>query len=310
LAPETKETYLMAIRENNPEPSNPLGMDGIEFVEYATSEPLALGAILEKMGFVQTARHRSREVALYRQGGMNVIVNADPESWLSIGEDSQSTALSGIALRVRDANQAYRHATERGAWPIPTRAGAMELNIPGVHGAGGSVIYFVDRYTDFSIYDVDFKPMPNVPNVSAAPPAIAGMHFFGVVQTVRCDRSQQWVDFYQQLMGFRVLPEGRYFGILPKGTLLESPCRKFYLQLLEPPQGGDDVEWEEEMIRLGLGTPNVPAATAELARRGVVFADRQPVQPSERGALTQLFRGGVSFELVKSHLEQEQGAGS
>jgi 4-hydroxyphenylpyruvate dioxygenase len=295
--------------ENNPEPSNPLGMDGIEFVEYATSEPLALGAILERMGFMQTARHRSREVALYRQGGMNIIVNADPESWLSVGSDVQSTVLSGIALRVRDANHAYRHATGLGAWPIPTRAGAMELNIPGVHGAGGSVIYFVDRYTDFSIYDVDFKPLPQLPdmpaglNLAAAPAPIAGMHFFGVVQSVRRDRSQQWVDFYQQLMGFRVLPEGRYFGILPKGTLLESPCRKFYLQLIEPPEGGDDVQWEEELIRLGLGTPDVAAATAELVRRGVVFVDRQPVQPSEKGALTHLFRGGVSFELVKSHLE-------
>ncbi|MBK4736677.1 4-hydroxyphenylpyruvate dioxygenase [Noviherbaspirillum pedocola] len=289
----------MSIHENNPEPNNPLGMDGIEFVEYATSEPLALGAILERMGFAQTARHRSREVALYRQGGMNVIVNADRESWLSAGEDAQSTVLSGIALRVRDANHAYRHATALGAWPIPTRADAMELNIPGVHGAGGSVIYFVDRYTDFSIYDVDFKPLSNV---SAAPAALAGMHFFGVVQSVRRDRSQQWVDFYAQLMGFRVLPEGRYFGILPKGTLLESPCRKFYLQLIEPPEGGDDVLWEEELIRLGIGTPDVAAATAELARRGVVFVDREPVQPSEKGALTQLFRGGVSFELVKSHL--------
>jgi 4-hydroxyphenylpyruvate dioxygenase len=262
-----------------------------------------LGAILEKMGFAQTARHRSREVALYRQGGMNIIVNADPESWLSVGSDSQSTVLSGIALRVRDANHAYRHATEHGAWPIPTRADAMELNIPGVHGAGGSVIYFVDRYTDFSIYDVDFKPLPNV---TATPPAIAGMHFFGVVQTVRPDRSQQWVDFYLQLMGFRVLPEGRYFGILPKGTLLESPCRKFYLQLIEPPEGGDDVQWDEELIRLGIGAPDVPAATAELARRGVVFVDRQPVQPSEKGALTQLFRGGVSFELVKSDIGSRQ----
>jgi 4-hydroxyphenylpyruvate dioxygenase len=297
----------MSIRENNPEPSNPLGMDGIEFIEYATSEPFALGAILEKMGFVQTARHRSREVALYRQGGMNVIVNADRDSWLSVGEDAQSTVLSGIALRVRDANHAYRHATAHGAWPIPTRADAMELNIPGVHGAGGSVIYFVDRYTDFSIYDVDFKPLPNV---SPTPEALAGMHFFGVVQSVRRDRSQQWVDFYAQLMGFRVLPEGRYFGILPKGTLLESPCRKFYLQLIEPPEGGEDVQWEEELIRLGLGAPDVEAATAALAARGVVFVDRQPVQPSEKGALTQLFRGGVSFELVKSHLDLDMGAAS
>jgi 4-hydroxyphenylpyruvate dioxygenase len=287
--------------ENNPEPTNPLGIDGIEFVEYATAEPLALGSILERMGFVQVSRHRSREVVVYRQGPMNVIVNADPESIPASDAEKPGTMLSAIALRVRDAGLAYKHATELGAWAIPTRAGAMELNIPGVHGAGDSIIYFVDRYRDFSIYDVDFRPNPGV---DQHPPALAGMHFFGVVQSVHNNRTPEWIDFYQQLMGFRVLPDGQYFGILPKGTLLESPCHKFYLQLIEPPNGADDMHWEEELIRVGFGVPDVVAATKELQNRGVTFVDRAPLQPTERGALTQLFKGGISFELVRSHLEQ------
>lgn len=290
----------MTTHENNPEPTNPLMIDGIEFIEYATSEPLALGAVLEMMGFIQVARHRSREVVLYRQGSMNIIVNADPASYPGFADETQSIALSAIALRVKDANFAYKHAIDMGAWAIPTRAGAMELNIPGVYGAGDSIIYFVDRYRDFSIYDVDFK---QTINVAAAPVAIAGLHFFGVVQTIKRDRTPEWIDFYQLLMGFRVLPEGQFFGILPKGTLLESPCKKFYLQLIEPPEGNYEIEWGEELIRVGLGTPDVLAATAALKERGVVFVDRAPVQPSEKGALTQLYKGGVSFELVHSHLE-------
>lgn len=119
-----------------PEPSNPLGIDGIEFIEYATAQPLALGALLEQMGFVATARHRSREVTLYRQGTMNVIVNAEPDALPRAGTEAQSTLLSAIALRVRDAGAAYRHAIDLGAWAIQTRAGAMELNIPGIHGVG------------------------------------------------------------------------------------------------------------------------------------------------------------------------------
>lgn len=292
----------MSTRENNPAPTNPLGIDGIEFIEYATAEPLALGAILEQMGFVQISRHRSREVVLYRQGEMNIIVNGDPEARLGEGaEIRNNTVLTAIALRVRDAAFAYKHAIDQGAWAIPTRAGAMELNIPGVHGAGDSIIYFVDRYTDFSIYDVDFRPNPNV---NPHPPAIAGMHFFGIVQSIRYDRSREWTDFYQQLMGFKELPEGRYFGILPKGTLLESPCKKVYLQLVEPPEGGEDIQWEEELIRLGFGVPDVMAAVHALQARGVIFVDRQPVEANEKGALTQLFKGGVSFELVHS----EEGA--
>jgi 4-hydroxyphenylpyruvate dioxygenase len=292
----------MTAQEHNPEPNNPLGIDGIEFVEYATAQPLALGALLEQMGFVATARHRSREVTLYRQGTMNVIVNADPRALPQSDSDPQSTVISAIALRVRDADAAYRHAIAMGAWAIQTRAGVMELTIPGVHGAGDSILYFVDRFRDFSIYDVDFKPIPNAP---LNPPALAGLHFFGVVQAIGRDRSPEWIDFYQQLMDFRALPEGRYFGVLPKGTLLESPCHSFYLQLVEPPDGAAGLQWDEQLIRVGLGAPDVLAAVRQLKQRGIVFIDREPAQSSEKGALTQLYKGGISFELVVSQLESK-----
>lgn len=290
----------MRIQENHPAPGNPLGIDGIEFIEYTTAQPLALGAILEAMGFLQVGRHRSREVLLYRQGSMNVIVNADSASRSSADAAHGRVGISAIALRVRDAGLAYQHAVERGAWPIPTRAGAMELNIPGVHGAGDSVLYFVDRYQDFSIYDVDFKMLPQA---DRHPPAIAGLHFFGVVQAIRGDRSAEWVDFYHQLMHFEVLPEGLYFGILQKGILLQSPCKQFYLQLIEPPPGSEDIHWDEELIRLGLGAPDVLEASRALHARGVGFVDRATLQTSEKGALTQLFKGGVSFELVASPIK-------
>ncbi len=265
----------MASRESNPEPNNPLGVDGIEFIEYASPQPQALGSLLQSMGFLPVARHRSREVMLYRQGSMNLIVNSHPD------------AVSGAG------------AQDLGAWEMPTRASAMELNIPGIHGVGDSLIYFVDRYRDFSIYDVDFVP---IPGAKAQPPAVAGLHYFGVVQTILGDRTADWVEFYAQLLGFTALPEGKYFGILPKGTLLESPCRKFYLQLIEPPPGSDDIEWEEGLLRIGLGVPDVRAAVRALQDRGVVFIDHGAVQTSDKGALTQVYLGGVTFELVVSHL--------
>jgi 4-hydroxyphenylpyruvate dioxygenase len=290
----------MAINEHHPEPSNPLGLDGIEFVEYATTQPQALGAVLQSMGFMPVARHRSREVMLYRQGSMNLIVNAHPEALPGLAAPTSVPTLSAMALRVRDAGFAWKHALDQGAWEMPTRASAMELNIPGIHGVGDSLVYFVDRHGDFSIYDVDFVPLPGA---ERHPPGIAGLHYFGVVQTIFGDRTRDWVDFYRHLFGFQVLPGGEFFGILPKGTLLESPCRRFYLQLIEPPEGSEDIEWEERLLRVGLGAPDVPAAVRALRERGVVFIDRAPVQPTERGALTQIYLGGVTFELVRSHLE-------
>ncbi|GGX93916.1 4-hydroxyphenylpyruvate dioxygenase [Massilia dura] len=288
-------------------PGNPLGIDGIEFIEYATTQPQALGTLLESMGFAAVARHRSREVTLYRQGGMNVIVNADPRTLPLLDTEPQATVIGAIALRVRDADAAYRRAVDMGAWPIPTRAGVMELNIPGVHCAGDSILYFVDRFGDFSIYDVDFKPIPNVPaGLSTQPPAIAGLHFFGVVQAIGAGRAPEWTDFYRQMLGFQPLAEGRWFGVVPKGTLLESPCQRFYIQLVEPPEGAGGLQWEEQMIRVGLGTPDVGDAVRALKERGIVFLDREP---SQRGALTQLYKGGVSFELVASDLEKNRNGG-
>ena len=289
----------MTTRESNPEPNNPLGIDGIEFIEYATSQPQALGSVLQSMGFLPVARHRSREVMLYRQGSMNLIVNADPEALPRMSAPTETPELKAIALRVRDAAFAWRRSQDLGAWEIPTRASAMELNIPGIHGVGDSLIYFVDRYKDFSIYDVDFVPLPGA---EARPLAQAGLHYFGVVQTILSDRTRDWVEFYGQLFGFTVLPEGKFFGILPKGTLLESPCHKFYLQLIEPPPGSDDIVWEEGLLRIGLGAPDMRAAVRILKERGVVFIDHGAVQPSEKGALTQVHLGGVTFELVVSHL--------
>ena len=283
----------MTSRERMPEPSNPLGMDGIEFIEYATSQPQAFGDLLQRMGFVPLARHRSREVMLYRQGPMNLIVN-------SHGATSGMPTVSAMALRVRDAAFAHKHSLELGAWDMPTRASAMELNIPGIHGVGDSLIYFVDRYRDFSIYDVDFVPLAGV---DPRPPAIAGLHYFGVVQAILVGRTADWLDFYQSLFGFSVLPEGKYFGILPKGTLLESPCRKFYLQLIEPPPGSEEIHWDEGLVRLGLGARDIPSATRALQERGIAFVERGPVQPSQKGALTQAYLGGVNFELVVSHLK-------
>jgi len=202
---------------------------------------------------------------------------------------------------VRDAAFAWRHTLDLGAWEIPTRASAMELNIPGIHGVGDSLVYFVDRYKDFSIYDVDFVPLVGV---DRRPPALAGLHYFGVVQTIARDRTRDWTGFYRNLFGFAVRPDEQDFGISPEGTLLESPCRGFHLWILEPPPGleAGGIHWDEALLRVALGAPEVLEAVRTLRERGVVFVDRDPLRPSDRGALTEPVLGGVTFELVMSRL--------
>ena len=275
--------------------SNPLGLDGIEFIEYSTSRPQALGQLLEALGFRPIARHRSREVLLYRQGDMNVVINAHVSTLPRSAAPSETPAIGAIAFRVRDAASAYRRALERGAWAVPTRIEVMELNIPAIHGVGTSRIYFVDRYRDFSIYDVDFT---RIPGVDQHPPAFAGFHWFGVVQYINGGRTEDWTEFYRELFGFVTLPDDERFGILPKGRVLKSPCARFYLQLIAPIPEMLDTDRDEQLQRVAFGAPDVLDAVAQLRKRGVEFVE-SGVHTEQRGALTKAQLGGVMFELVQ-----------
>ena len=285
----------IADRESLADATNPMGMDGIEFIEFSTAKPQALGQVLEMMGFRPVARHRSREVLLYRQGGMNIIINAHAGGLPRSVQPNETPVIAAIALRVRDAASASRHALDRGAWAVPTNVEVMELNIPAIHGVGASRIYFVDRYRDFSIYDVDFAL---IPTVDPKPPALTGLHWFGVVQYIGNDRMEDWTEFYGELFGFKALSDDERYGILPKGRVLRSPCGSFYLQLIEPEPGILDVEGEESLQRIGLGTPDVLASVKALRERGVGFVESSGVHSETRGALTQSYLGGAMFELV------------
>ena len=282
--------------------SNPVGLDGIEFIEYSTGKPQALGQVLEMMGFRPVARHRSREVLLYRQGPLNIVIDAHEPA-------QELPAISAVGLRVRDARAAYRHVLERGAWEVPTHPEAMELNIPAIHGVGGTRIYFIDRYREFSIYDVDFVP---IPSVDAKPPAVAGMHFFGIVQYIGALRSEDWIQFYGELFGMEVIPDEQRFGIMPSGKLLRapglSPETGFMLQLIEPDIDSEDSS--ERLQRIGLGVPDVLEAVRALRALGMEFVETRAAHTERRGALTKTYLGSVVFELVHSELPGESGGGA
>ena len=177
-------------------------------------------------------------------------------------------------------------------------AQVMELNIPAVHGPGGSHIYFVDRYEEFSIYSVDFVPIPGVePN----PTTPDGLHFFGLVQYIGHDRTGDWVEFYSHLFGFERLSDTTRFGILHRGTVMQSPGSvrsRFYLQLIEPDAPETASGEQERFQRIGLGTPDVAAAVAGWRKRGVEFVDSGDAAVTTQGAITRTLLQTVSFELV------------
>src|SRR6201997_180190 len=152
---------------------NPMGTDGFEFVEYTAPDTAALGRLFESMGFTAVARHRSKKVTLYRQGDVNFIVNAEPESFAQAFARLHGPSVCAIAFRVGDAAKAYERAIGLGAKPVHGKVGPMELNIPAIEGIGGSLIYLVDRYGERTIYDVDFTPL--VDDLAAPGLGLAGI---------------------------------------------------------------------------------------------------------------------------------------
>jgi 4-hydroxyphenylpyruvate dioxygenase len=285
---------------------NPLGLAGIEYIEYTTGQPQALGQVLEQLGFRPVARHRSREVLLYRQAGMHIVVNAHAGVLRgSKATDEGAPRITALALRVRDARVAYERALELGGWDVPSHAQVMELNIPGIHGPGGAHIYFVDRWQEFSIFSVDFKP---IAGVDPAPAAVSGLHFFGLVQYIARDRTADWVAFYSSLLGFTPLPADTQFGILPKGRLLCSPhaadqaAQRFYVQLIEPDPATLVYDEQELFQRIGFGTADVPHTVQLLQSRGLEFVQTSGVQVTDKGAITRSVMQSVVFELVHNTL--------
>ena len=285
-------------REAVPELPNRLGLAGIEFVEYATNRPQALGQALGQMGFHPIAVHRSREVTLYRQGTMNLIVNANPEdARVSRSADGQPV-LSAVAFRVQDALQAHTRCMQLGAWSVGSHAQAMELHIPGIRGPGASRFYFVDRWQEFSIFDIDFKP---IASVDQAPKALSNMSYFGVVQYIGSGRSADWLAYFENLFDFSAVPDDQRFGIMPKGKLMKSPCGTFFWQLIEPEPFMERDDAPESLKRLGLGVGDVTSTVRTLKSRGVEFVEASHLHPEDRGALTRTVLGSVAFELV--HVE-------
>src|SRR5688500_5592949 len=254
---------------------NPIATDGFEFVEYAAPDPKALGALFERMGFQAVARHRHKDVTLWKQGGVNFIVNAEPRSFAQNFARRHGPSVCALAFRVNDAAHAYERLIERGAWGVEARPGPGELNIPAIKGIGDSLIYLVDRYpeNDYgnTIYDVDFKPLPGFEPFwrgEAPAPAGAGLiHVDHLTHNVHRGRMAEWAEFYERLFNFR---EIRYFDIEGKLTGLKSkamtsPCGRIRIPINESSADQSPIAEYPEAYP-GEGIPHIALHSSDIYR--------------------------------------------
>ena len=196
---------------------NPMGLMGFEFVEFASPNPNVLEPAFELLGFTQVARHRSKDVALYRQGAINFIVNNEQNGIPAYFAAEHGPSACGMAFRVRDSHKAYARALELGAQPVDMPTGPMELRLPAIKGIGGAPLYLIDRFEEGrSIYDIDFEFIPGVDRHPVG-------HGFKVIDhlthNVYRGRMSYWGSFYERIFNFR---EIRYFDIKGEYTGLTS----------------------------------------------------------------------------------------
>jgi 4-hydroxyphenylpyruvate dioxygenase len=268
------------------ESANPLGTDGFEFVEYTAPDTGELGRLFETMGFSRVARHRSKDVSLYRQGEINFIVNAESNSLAQQFARDHGPSACAMAFRVKDAPHALRAAVAAGAKEVKGSVGPMELNIPAIEGIGGSLIYLVDRYTNPTIYDVDFI---REPGTEASPPGAGLREIDHLTHNVAKGRMDYFYDFYHRIFNFR---EQQYFDISGEYTGLTSralcaPCGKIRIPINESKfdQGSGQVDQIQEFIEVyrGEGIQHVALRTDDIFRtwdalhaRGLKFMTPPP----------------------------------
>ncbi len=262
---------------------NPMGLDGFEFVEFAAPDPSVIEVAFDLLGFEAVARHRSKKVTLYRQGGINLILNEEPASHAAYFCQEHGPSACGMAFRVRDSHTAYSRALELGAQPIEIPTGPMELRLPAIKGIGGAPLYLIDRYTEGNtIYDIDFEFFDGVDH---HPTGCGFNEIDHLTHNVYRGRMGHWADFYESLFNFR---EIRYFDIKGKHTGLLSkamtaPDNKIRIPLNEEASRGTGQIEEylmafngEGIQHIALSCDNLFECWDKLKARGLEFMTPPP----------------------------------
>ncbi|MDI9856751.1 4-hydroxyphenylpyruvate dioxygenase [Comamonas sp. 17RB] len=273
---------------------NPMGTDGFEFIEFAAPDPQAMGKVFESMGFRAVARHRHKNVLLYRQGEINFIVNAEPDSFAQRFARLHGPSVCAIAFRVHDAKAAYERAIALGAWGYAGTATPGELNIPAIKGVGDSLIYLVDRWRgkgdaqpgdigNIGFFDVDFVPLPGISSQDMLHVPGHGLTYIDhLTHNVHRGRMVEWASFYERLFNFREIKyfdiEGQVTGV--KSKAMTSPCGKIRIPINEEgkEKAGQiqeylDMYQGEGIQHIAMGSDNLYTTVDHLRASGVRLLD-------------------------------------
>jgi 4-hydroxyphenylpyruvate dioxygenase len=262
---------------------NPMGLDGFEFVEFASPTAGTIEPVFEMLGFTAVARHRSKNVTLYRQGDINFILNEEKDCYASFFADEHGPSACGMAFRVKDSHAAYALALKRGGQPVEIPTGPMELRLPAIKGIGGAPLYLIDRYAKgHSIYDIDFEFFEDVDRY----PVGCGLRQVDhLTHNVYRGRMEFWGSFYEKIFNFRQIRffdiKGEYTGLYSKA--MTAPDGKIRIPLNE--EASQAVGQIEEFLmayngegiqHIALGCDDLISCWDALKARGIPFMTAPP----------------------------------
>ena len=243
---------------------NPIGLDGFEFLEFTAPKKGMLEPIFEAMGFTLVARHKSKDVELWRQGDINLLSNYEKKCHAAYYAEEHGPSACGMAFRVKDSQHAYKEVLARGAQPMDTHTGPMELKLPAIKGIGGAMLYLIDRYEgENTIYDIDFNWIEGVDRH----PEGCGFHTLDhLTHNVYRGRMNFWAGFYEKLFNFKEIRyfdiKGEYTGLLSKA--MTAPDGKIRIPLNEEAVGGGGQIEEFLMKYNGEGIQHIAFACDDL----------------------------------------------
>lgn len=252
--------------------TNPCGLNGFAFLEFAGPDTSYIESIFKKLGFSPYATHQSKPMTWYQQNHIQLILNATPNTNAARHASLHGPGACAMGFRVQNANEAFNHAVKQGAKPFNDIDDSYD-GLPAIQAIGGSVIYFVDElHTPFAN---EWQRLNH--SVSSC----GLMHIDHLTHNVKRGEMDVWADFYERIFGFK---EIRFFDIKGKATglisrALASPCGKIKIPLNESTEDASQIE---EFIRdyhgegiqhIAFSTDDIYQTVDDLRRAGIHFLD-------------------------------------
>jgi 4-hydroxyphenylpyruvate dioxygenase len=192
-------------------------VSGVEFIEFAADAQGAdeIGELLRALGFARSGRHRSKAVTLYRQAGINIVVNTETSGLAHSSFITRGMSAYAMGLKVADARATVERAAALGAQMFEQPVAEGELRIPAIRGVGGGLIYFLDDRSELGrVWEVEFT------RETESHASSAGLtHIDHVAQTMAYDEMLTWVLFYRSIFATSKSP---MVDVLDPGGLVRS----------------------------------------------------------------------------------------